>query len=134
MMNKYSDKSDFEINKAVAENYLPGDYRYNENDKIVELISIDLSCEFGSCIDIEKERVYGKFDPCNNPADAMPIVIENKIAIAFSSNTGKWCAYAGYMMGDRGWDIYERPTISAFSDSYYRAAMICFLMIKEVER
>ncbi|MGJ7308125.1 phage protein NinX family protein [Morganella morganii] len=119
-MNKYRDKSDFEINKAVAERYLPCDYRYNESDKIVELIGVDLSCEFGSSIDIEKEHVYGKFDPCNNPADAMPIIIENKITVAYDHLNGEWCAYSG-------------SEIAAHSDNYYRAAMICFLMMKEAE-
>ncbi|ENZ0347277.1 phage protein NinX family protein [Morganella morganii] len=127
-MNKYRDKSDFEINKAVADNYLPCDYRYNENDKIVELIGIDLSCEFGSCIDIEKEHVYGKFDPCNNPYDAMPIIIENKICMAYDvfaeeRDGGNWVAQPAYGFSD------ERVR----SDNYYRAAMICFLMMKDAE-
>ncbi|HCR4035899.1 TPA: DUF2591 family protein [Morganella morganii] len=118
-MNKYRDKSDFEINKAVADNYLPCDYRYNENDKIVELIGIDLSCEFGSCIDIEKEHVYGKFDPCNNPADAMPIVIANKISILHKKNDGTWYAY--------------HPFQSVEHENFYRAAMELFLMMKDAE-
>ncbi|MCU6350534.1 DUF2591 domain-containing protein [Morganella morganii] len=117
-MNKYRDKSDFEINKVVADNYLPCDYRYNENDKIVELIGIDLSCEFGSCIDIEKEHVYGKFDPCNNPADAMPIIIENGISMIKSS--GGWMCCHGAA------GVIERENL-------YRAAMEVFLMMKDAE-
>lgn len=119
-MNKYRDKSDFEINKAVADNYLPCDYRYNENDKIVELIGIDLSCEFGSCIDIEKEHVYGKFDPCNNPADAMPIIIENGISMVRVNN--EWSARQ-----------FNNHCIEVNDSNYYRAAMICFLMMKDAE-
>lgn len=120
-MNKYRDKSDFEINKAVADNYLPCDYRYNENDKIVELIGIDLSCEFGSCIDIEKERVYGKFDPCNNPADAMPIVIENGISLISDWNEiGVWGA------------TYQ-PWHTSENKNPLRAAMEVFLMMKDAE-
>lgn len=118
-MNKYRDKSDFEINKAVADNYLPCDYRYNENDKIVELIGIDLSCEFGSCIDIEKEHVYGKFDPCNNPADAMPIVIENGISSLF--NDDEWICSVPY------------TEFLSINENLYRAAMEVFLMMKEAE-
>ncbi|AWC94417.1 phage protein NinX family protein [Morganella morganii] len=120
-MNKYRDKSDFDINKAVAEELIQSGFiigvEYHDKHILVR----------------DKYANNYPFAPCNNPAVAMPIVIENKIAIAFSSNTGKWCAYAGYMMGDRGWDIYERPTISAFSDSYYRAAMELFLIMKDVE-
>ncbi|HDU8609697.1 TPA: DUF2591 family protein [Morganella morganii] len=128
-MNKYRDKSDFEINKAVAvaigaKPFPPERTEFKqceipglENAIIVKITGVKM----------------GPFDPCNNPADAKPIIIENKIAIAFSSNTGKWCAYAWCMMGDRGWDIYERPTICAFSDNYYRAAMEVFLMMKDAE-
>lgn len=133
-MNKYHDKSDFEINKAVAEHYLPCDYRYNESDKIVELIGIDLSCEFGSSIDIEKERVYGKFDPCNNPADAMPIVIENGISMI--NDSGKLFAAApgfgvdGYLGGDIcGHSSYRYSE----NDNIYRAAMEVFLMMKDAQ-
>lgn len=117
-MNKYRDKSDFEINKAVADNYLPCDYRYNENDKIVELIGIDLSCEFGSCIDIEKEHVYGKFDPCNNPADAMPIITKNKIDLTHLVGDMVCAKHKEY------WCIRKNP---------YRAAMEVFLMMKDAE-
>lgn len=106
-------KSDFEINKAVADNYLPCYYRYNENDKIVELIGIDLSCEFGSCIDIEKERVYGKFDPCNNPADAMPIIIEHGISLIFQEGIFQFATYDG--------------NFEVHGDNPYRAAMEVFL-------
>ncbi len=125
-MNKYRDKSDFEINKVVAERYLPCDYRYNESDKIVELIGVDLSCEFGSCIDIEKEHVYGKFDPCNNPADAMPIVIENRISIEsrFNGHYDEW--YASLQT--------NKILIDATGTNYYRVAMEVFLMMKEAER
>lgn len=123
-MNKYRDKSDFEINKAVAKYYLPCDYRYNENDKIVELIGIDLSCEFGSCIDIEKECVYGKFDPCNNPADAMPIIIENGIGLLPYKKSPP---LAFDLKKGLGFGILVE------NENIYRAAMEVFLMMKEAE-
>ncbi|HCT6469337.1 TPA: DUF2591 family protein [Morganella morganii] len=118
-MNKYRDKSDFQINKAVADNYLPCDYRYNENDKIVELIGIDLSCEFGSCIDIEKEHVYGKFDPCNNPYDAMPIIIENGISSLFNGDEWICSALDGEFL--------------SINENLYRAGCEVFLMMKDAE-
>lgn len=117
-MNKYRNKSDFEINKAVAEHYLPCDYRYNENDKIVELIGVDLSCEFGSYIVIEKEHVYGKFDPCNNPADAMPIVIENKINLTHLVGDMVCAKHKEY------WCIRKNP---------YRAGCEVYLLMKDAE-
>lgn len=128
-MNKYRDKSDFEINKAVADNYLPCDYRYNENDKIVELIGIDLSCEFGSCIDIEKEHVYGKFDPCNNPYDAMPIVIDNGISLIFDTGCKAWVAGIACWVDGCEWQISHEVERM----NQYRAAMELFLMMKDAE-
>ena len=46
-MNKYRDKSDFEINKDVAKCYLTHDFRLNSIDEIVELIDVDLYREYG---------------------------------------------------------------------------------------
>ncbi len=111
-MNKYRDKSDFEINKAVAVNI-------NGSDAVVE--------KFGR-IYISDSDAMVSFDPCNNPYDAMPIIIENKICMAYDvfaeeHDGGNWVAQPAYGFSD------ERVR----SDNYYRAAMICFLMMKDAE-
>lgn len=111
-MNKYRDKSDFEINKAVAVNI-------NGTDAVVE--------KFGR-IYISDSDAMVSFSPCNNPYDAMPIIIENKICMAYDvfaeeRDGGNWVAQPAYGFSD------ERVR----SDSYYRAAMICFLMMKDAE-
>ncbi|AVK37857.1 phage protein NinX family protein [Morganella morganii] len=123
-MNKYRDKSDFEINKAVAEYYLTREYRFNSADEIVELIDIDLSCEFGGKINLVDTQVVGTFDPCNNAADAMPIVIENGICMNYIDKDIGW--------GARHFDE-EKGELEIYDKNYYRAAMICFLMMKEAE-
>lgn len=110
-MNKYSDKSDFEINKAVAEYRKLNTIAYDR----VEIVLFD-------------DMDATPFDPCNNPYDAMPIIIENKICMAYDvfaeeRDGGNWVAQPAYGFSD------ER----ARSDNYYRAAMICFLMMKEAE-
>lgn len=105
-MNKYRDKSDFEINKAVS----------------VEMFGLNRVIEKGDSIYID-ECDYGamvSFDPCNDPYDAMPIIIENKITVAHDHHDCVWCAYIG-------------SEISTHSDNYYRSAMICFLMMKDAE-
>ena len=119
-MNKYRDKSDFEINKAVADFYLTREYRFNSADKIVELMDIDLSCEFGGEINLKDKYVTGTFDPCNNPVDAMPIVIENGISMVRVNN--EWSARQ-----------FNNHCIEVNDSNYYRAAMICFLMMKDAE-
>ncbi|MEQ5209002.1 phage protein NinX family protein [Proteus sp. fly-1067] len=67
---------------------------------------------------------YRTFDPCNNPTDAMPIIIENKIGMNFYNN-------------ELGWGAYHRceefGELEIHDKGYYRAAMICFLIMKDAE-
>ena len=64
------------------------------------------------------------FDPCNNPVQATPIIIENKISV-------------NYIDKDIGWGAYhfdeEKGELEIYDKNYYRAAMICFLMMKDAE-
>ncbi|MTC51058.1 DUF2591 domain-containing protein [Providencia alcalifaciens] len=108
-MNKYTELSDFEINKKVASHYLPCDYNLNEHTKTVELI--------GFLGDTDEYNVYGIFDPCNNPADAMPIIIENKIAMNHP--------YDIWQCGS-GWNVAENK-------NPLRACMESYLLMKDAE-
>ncbi|HGY3148259.1 TPA: phage protein NinX family protein [Morganella morganii] len=101
-MNKYRDKSDFEINKAVA---VARGYKV-------------MSCEESVMAYIDSG--YKPFDPCNNPVDAMPIVIENGISMVRVNN--EWSARQ-----------FNNHCIEVNDSNYYRAAMICFLMMKDAE-
>lgn len=68
-----------------------------------------------------KNNVWARFDPCNNPADAWPIILSNKIGINPGTSSDKWAAH--YC----NWDI-------AIADANpLRAAMVVFLMMKEGE-
>lgn len=62
---------------------------------------------------------YRTFAPCNNPTDAMPIIIENEISMIKSS--GGWMCCHGSV------GLVER-------ESLYRGAMEVFLMMKDSER
>ncbi|MEQ4788507.1 phage protein NinX family protein [Morganella morganii] len=122
-MNKYRDKSDFEINKAVA--ILTGAVPFPLGSKKYRCSSVH-GCE--SAVIVRSTRKTGAFDPCNNPTDAMPIIIENKICMAYDvfaeeHDGGNWVAQPAYGFSD------ERVR----SDNYYRAAMEVFLMMKEAE-
>lgn len=108
-MNKYTELSDFEINKKVASHYLPCDYNLNEHTKTVELI--------GFLGDTDEYNVYGIFDPCNNPSDAMPIIIENKIAMNHP--------YDIWQCGS-GWNVAENK-------NPLRACMESYLLMKNAE-
>ncbi|MCY0803593.1 DUF2591 family protein [Providencia rettgeri] len=67
---------------------------------------------------------HGYFDPCNNPSDAMPIIIENGIAIrpyktatpvAFNAEIGEFYGHTVY------------------NENVLRAAMELFLLMKDAE-
>lgn len=101
-MNKYTELSDFEINKKVAEKVFGEDeYEY------------EVECtQYGVTINDDI------FDPCNNPTDAMPIIIENEISMIKSSG---------------GWMCCHGSVGNVEHESLYRGAMEVFLMIKDAE-
>ncbi|HEI8864452.1 phage protein NinX family protein [Morganella morganii] len=107
-MNKYHDKSDFEINKAVA------DFLKKEGN----LIDFTDSQETHVFVTDKYANNY-PFDPCNNPADAMPIINEYGISLMYK----------------------EREFQVATNDGNYyccmsnplKAAMVIFLMMKDAE-
>ena len=68
MRTDYSKMSDFEINLRVAE--IVVDY-----DCISRLPYTDMSVHWGDGAN------WHVFNPCNNPADAWPIIVENSITI-----------------------------------------------------
>lgn len=98
-MKNYSEMSDFEINKAVIK--ILGIGLISDGDK--------------KCFHISGEE----FDPCNNPSDAWPIIIENGVSIR-KRYYGEWRA------------IREWGESHEYDDNNpLRAAMIVYLMMKE---
>lgn len=109
-MNKYRDKSDFEINKAVAINI-------NGTDAVVEKFGITYIVD-------EDMRAMVSFAPCNNPEDAMPIIIENGIGLLPYKKSPP---LAFDLKKGLGFGILVE------NENIYRAAMEVFLMMKEAE-
>lgn len=103
-MNKYTELSDFEINKKVAENIKLNTIAY-ERTEIVLFDDMDAT----------------PFDPCNNPSDAMPIIIENKIGLSPMYHSNKWTT-----------DCLDYDFMSV-NKNPYRGAMEVFLMMKDTE-
>ncbi|MGJ7243307.1 phage protein NinX family protein [Morganella morganii] len=119
-MNKYRDKSDFEINKAVAVNI-------NGTDAVLE--------KFGRIYISDGDRgAMVSFSPCNNPADAMPIIIENGISLINSDGVhfaaAPGCGIEGYLGGDT---VGYGSRKYSENENIYRAAMEVFLMMKDAE-
>lgn len=104
-MNKYTELSDFEINKAVF-------HKAKIKHKYFRFLP-------NGVITYNIKGEYKVFDPCSNPADAMPIIIDNKIAISPTSIGAEWVSSHRYFRA-----INKNPL---------RAAMEVFLMMKDEE-
>ncbi len=111
----YEDKSNFEVNQAVALKIRGSD----EVSIIQHLGLVNIFC--GNPKD-EDNSSWRRFDPCNNPSDAWPIIVGGKIAIDFIDGYG-WTANPAF-----------NCSISvSCHDEPLRSAMICFLKMKDAE-
>ncbi|HIH9462892.1 TPA: phage protein NinX family protein [Klebsiella variicola subsp. variicola] len=113
-MTDYSKMSDLEINKRVAE-LIGGFCFYNDGTpyKLEEN-----SCPAYSGVDFDEIE----FDPCNNPADAWPIIIENHIAVVPYQHTLPQAWPTSFGLVSKFTTEDRKPL---------RAAMITFLKMQE---
>jgi hypothetical protein len=115
----YSEMTDFEINCAVATS-LGREFFYNspgEPGKRRKSFVIDDVCR-----DVYESGAWSSdvFDPCKSWADAGPIIEKENISLTCHQSRDEWAA------------IFNRHCMSA-NQNPLRAAMECFLMIKERE-
>lgn len=110
-MNKYRDKSDFEINCQVLATFEPDiEHMCLSHDK-----KSFYHCGF------DGNGFYETTIPdyCNNPADAMPIIIENGISSLFNGDEWICSALDGEFL--------------SINENLYRAGCEVFLMMKDAE-
>ncbi|UYV43716.1 DUF2591 domain-containing protein [Providencia rettgeri] len=69
---------------------------------------------------IKSPHKVGAFNPCNNPADAMPIIIGNGISMVRVNNA--WSARQ-----------FNNHCIEINGDNYFRIAMEVYLLMKDEE-
>lgn len=113
MSTDYSKMSDFEINLAVAHIAIgSGGYDWSSDKKEVYLAAMD-GGEF-------LPNAY--FNPCNNPADAWPIIIENHIAVVPYQHTLPQAWPTAFGLVSKFTTADRKPL---------RAAMITFLKMQE---
>lgn len=105
-MKDYSVMSDFEINKAVGE--LTG-----------EATSTEPTFEM-----VIRNANGRRFDPCNNPADAWSIIMDNNIAVIPYRHTLPCAWPTAFGMASKFTTEDKNPL---------RAAMVTFLMMKDRE-
>lgn len=101
-MMRHKEVTDYEINKTVAK-YLKLNTIAYDRTEIVLFDDIDAT----------------PFDPCNNPADAMPIIEKYRISLVPDTKSEFW--------------ICSRRPHYVTSENPYRAAMEVFLMMKDAE-
>ncbi|HED1534297.1 phage protein NinX family protein [Klebsiella oxytoca] len=116
----YSKLSDFEINKLVA--IATGHKQFSS------LGWQGLQEGDFSAVIVRGPRKIGGFDPCNDPADAWPIISENRISIFFDETDPEyegepyqWCSATS---------TCQTHQVQYLSNPL-RAAMIVFLMMQE---
>lgn len=125
MSTDYSKMSDFEINCEVLAVFNP-DIKHMS-------ISGDNSCFYDCGPTGDGWNQIDIPDYCNNPADAWPIIIDNKISIVSLDN--KWIAapvdaVIDGITGDS--EVCFYASCDAVSDANpIRAAMIVFLMMQD---
>ena len=127
-MKDYAEMSDFEINCHVAmtlgmkEHFFMGaggDDDFDDEIPLTERGPIWQTCKYR--VGAYKPSNGNCFDPCNNPADAWPIIVENKLSIY--PNSERWG-----VEGPNSDDPFH------FDENPLRCAMVVFLMMKEGER
>jgi len=110
----YSKMGDFEINKAVAEIAISGDWFIEPTDE---------SPSWFVNLGVEGKNTVKLPDYCNNAADAWPIIVNNKISVYAGRDDdrrGKW-----------GAEGFKTDSPYHFDDNPLRAAMIVFLKMQE---
>ncbi|AUR88467.1 NinX [Vibrio phage 1.113.A._10N.286.51.E7] len=108
----YEDMSDFEVNKLVS-NFIDLIFTFNDTDETVYI------CEKDGAWNMVP---ISYFNPCNNPSDAWPIIASNGICINFRKGKTSLVGIYG-----------ECPDECEYGGEF-RAAMICFLNMKDTEK
>lgn len=106
-MKSYEEMSDFEINKRVFKVIVgakPLGYPHNAD---------------GRSVGNESNGNYRWYDYCNNPSDAWPIIVDNKISLTCHQSRGEWSA------------VFNADNICFHANNPLRAAMIVFLKMNE---
>lgn len=104
-MNRYTELSDFEINRRIAEMDTKNRYVYFEKEQTI----------FRKFNNGQTQE----FNPCNNPADAMPIINEYGISLVYQDKQFQFATNDG--------------NIECCIANPLKAAMIIFLCMKDAE-
>ncbi len=115
-MTNYEEMTDGQINFEAAK-ILFSEFKLIPNDDDVSVFVSESTDRF----DFMSIR-NSAFNPCHDPSHAWPIIIENKISMAFNWEVaGLWTAFVA------------RQHYESTEENPLRAAMICFLKMKDAD-
>tara|TARA_R110000851_G_C12628563_1_gene517511 strand:- start:66 stop:407 length:342 start_codon:yes stop_codon:yes gene_type:complete len=109
----YEAAGDFDINKAVAEALslkISSDQYMGYGDRDENVVLLSVLSEGDKAVDY-----------CNNPSDAWPIIVKNRISLEFIQSVHDGKRYCRAFISLNTWS----------SENPLRAAMIVFLKMKE---
>ncbi len=116
MSKNYEEMSDFEINKSIAK------LKYN-HPKYPDYFKF-YRLDEGSAVQVNAYKMWPQnLDFCNNPSDAWPVIIESEMKIDPRRSSPKL-----------DWMVSRDDQIYAVDKNPLRAAMICFLKMKDNEQ
>lgn len=102
------------------------DYAAMSDQQINRLVAAAASMEYGAHymgdIVVLRDNRWVVFDPCNNPADAWPIITQYRISI-IDLNDKEWGCRVESAHG----------VMRAINENPLRCAMVVFLMMKDGE-
>ncbi|EPS8141217.1 phage protein NinX family protein [Escherichia coli] len=110
----YSQLSDFEINRMVGDIIFKGLWACKP-----ETSGNNTNKWYYGNTDTTFEPLNPLPDYCNNPSDAWPIIVDNKISLTCHQSRGEWSA------------VFNTENICFHANNPLRAAMIVFLMMQE---
>lgn len=87
------------------------------------------NCDGSIYLDRASEEYLVEFDPIDNPSDAWPIIVSNKICIQWYEDNHGIYASASMATSDESNDSYISD-----NENPLRAACICFLKMKDAEK
>lgn len=109
-VNEWQGKSDLDIAKAVL--------------KKINGTRLMTSKFWGKRIN---ELTLDDFDPCNNPSDAWPIILDSKISLIEPTSAGLECEWTA----SKFYPVMGKDDIDCDDENPLRAAMIVYLMMNE---
>ena len=112
-MSKYTDMSDFEVNTLVH-----------------ECRGLPVNFSSGQKVGGGENPSAITRDYCNNPRDAWPLIVENKISIAWNWAHVTDCSAWGTKTETRSLGVCRTP-VESLHRNPLRAAMIVFLMMND---